>query len=80
MNEQLRKAIEEKKEIASIRPYEARQEELVRAINLAIITKTASQELLMQLRHTLIEEQVNLLGPSLAFISGCRLLNRLDLM
>ena len=63
-----------------VRPYEARQEELVRAINREIVAKHAASSLLLRLRHSLLEEQASLLGPSLAFINGCKLLSRFDLL
>jgi hypothetical protein len=62
------------------RPYAARQEELVRTINQVIAKKSQSRLLLAKLRQRLIDEQKELSGPTLAFISGCQLINRLDLL
>lgn len=63
------------------RPYEARQEELVRAINSQIRDPNSSipRDLLIRLRMLLLDEQSRLSGPTLAFINGCRLVSRLDL-
>lgn len=62
------------------RPYLARQEELVRALNERLASAGGKTDLIVRLRRSLLDEQSWTTSPTLAFLSGCRLTNRLDLL
>jgi len=57
--------------------YRSAQEQLVREINNRLSSSThTSRTLLLKLRITLLDEQLNLTGPTFAFIAAKELLSQ----